>query len=241
MDEALIAKIKEKKELKGIPSTYVHALLIKKFPYAPTSEKEEKIIIKTLRNDLRKVTGRYRTLKQDKHVSTEERKTFYSQLNMRIAELAPHRILDLGCGQNPLFQMDLAQMYYAYDLNEEDIHIVNEYCAKNKKKCIAKVCDIAQELTFPPVDLVLAYKVLDILDKKGHTNATRILRVLKTKYLLASFPTISLSGKRMHTTRRLWFEKALLTNDYAWETFASSNELFYLARRRSTDKVSSSS
>jgi len=238
MYSELIAQIKSKKELKGIPDEYIAENLKKFLPDGKKiSKKDEKIILKTIRRELRKMSGRYHISSTKEHLSTKERMPFYPLLNKRIAMLAPKRILDLGAGQNPLYQATKDIEYYAYDINEQDVAKVKAYFSSEGIIGKTKVTDITQESSFPEVDLVLAYKILDIIDKKGHANATKILRLLKTTYLLASFPTISLSGKRMQTIRRLWFEKALTTNSYSFETFSSSNELFYLARR--TDKVSS--
>lgn len=239
MSETLIKKIKEKKELRGIPDTYIRDLLKPFFTKNPSpNKKDEKLILKTIRSQLRKTTGRYHTQSGNKHVSTTERTPFYSLLNEKIAALHPQSILDLGSGQNPLFQATKKILYYAYDINENDLAIVNAHFTTHGIQGTTKVTDITKESSFPSVDLVLAYKVLDIIDTKGHPNATKVLRLLDTKYLLASFPTISLSGKNMKTKRRLWFEKALLTNGYTYETFFSKNEIFYLASR-SSNKVPS--
>ncbi|MSS75253.1 hypothetical protein EXS73_03530 [Candidatus Pacearchaeota archaeon] len=239
--DALIAKIKNKKELSGIPDKYIATLLAPYYTKNKTiSSKDEKMLLKIIRNQLRKTTGRYHTKSGTEHVSTAERTFFYPQLDEKIAALHPKSILDVGCGQNPLFQARKGIFYYAYDLNEKDLARVQAHFTHEQIAGIIKTTDITQETSFPKVDLVLAYKILDIIDTKGHPKATQVLRALDTKHLLASFPTISLSGKKMKTTHRLWFEQALRTNGYTFETFASSNELFYLARR-GANKVTSTS
>jgi len=57
------------------------------------------------------------------------------------------------------------------------------------------------------VDLCLIFKVLDIIEKKTHKNAEKILKAINAKRMIISFSTRTLSGKPMEYPRRLWAEK----------------------------------
>jgi hypothetical protein len=146
------------------------------------------------------------------------------------------KILDLGCGLNPLAIASREYYYIASDINEEDLSIVGEFFRKKNipgetlSFDLRKIQDNANEL--PQCDLCLLFKVLDILaggDRKmRNVLAERILEKIKASYFLISFSTRKISGKEMRSPRRNWFEKILAKKNLRFRTFASTNEIFYL-------------
>src|SRR3989344_9497342 len=132
--EELIKKIKAKKELAGISNEFVSEILKKELNKSKVSnslsKKEEKLIIKSVRAQLRKFSGQF-IKKSDyikkidsnnidellkAHASTNERLDFYPELKNLIKKHQVTSIIDLGCGLNPLAIADNKIIYHAYDI-----------------------------------------------------------------------------------------------------------------------------
>jgi SAM-dependent methyltransferase len=249
----LIKKIKEKPELSGLSDSVVlknlESYLSKyKITLDSLSPSQIKILVKEIRSELRKLTGRFqKSLKKRKfdstadfeeilktHTSTAERLDFYPELKKRIIKLNPKSILDLGCGLNPLALADKKAMYYASDIKEDEIEIIKEFFKKNKIKGRAFIHDLRNTgEQLPKADLCLIFKVLDIVDKKNHATARKILENVNCKKFLISFSTKKISGRPMTHPQRIWFEKTLKNLNYPFEKFSSKNEIFYLAYKKS--------
>src|SRR3989338_3029113 len=142
MQKNLIEKIKQKKELSGISSEAVQTSLDKVLSkYRINLEKlkkaDEKIIIKEVRADLRRMSGMFQLIPSKKenlsssfeellksHSSTSERLSFYQTLKKLIKDLNINSILELGCGLNPLALADKDLIYHASDINEKELEII---------------------------------------------------------------------------------------------------------------------
>ncbi len=250
--ESLIIKIKQRKELAGLANSYVLEFLenyVKKnkISIENLKDSEAKIIIKEVRGQLRKVTGRFqKSIKKriqllenneitkllKTHSSTSERLEFYPVLKNIIEKLNIKSILDLGCGLNPLAIADKNKIYYASDIKEDDLFIVEKFFKKNKiqgKTFIYDLKNIANDL--PKVDLCILFKILDILEKNTFDLTKKIISNLDCKYLLISFATKTLSGKFMRHPRRKWFESILKNLNLEYEVINSDNEIFYLIKK----------
>lgn len=248
--EVIINKIKQKKELSDLPDSLVSQVLKnyleKNNLNIPKNKKEEKIIVKEIRSQLRKYAGRFQisSKKRDKlfkegkiqnllktHTSTKERINHYPDLKNLIKKINPSSILDLGCGINPLAIAESKISYYAYDIKGSEINLINEYFKKKKVKGKAYVKDITQFSKFPKTDLCLILKVLDIIETKGHEKARHLLKKIKSKIIIVSFSTKTLSGKSMRVPRRKWFEYLADELNYSFRDFKLSNEIFYILRK----------
>ena len=181
---------------------------------------------------------------EEKHSSTKERLLFYSELYKKIFKIAgkPKSILDLGCGINPLsfVFMNLEKVnYHAYDINKDEIKLIDSFFKilnkKNKEiKAIAQVKDITK-LKFPKTDIAFLFKITDILDKgKGHKKTEEIIKKIPAKHIIISFPTLTMSGKKMTAPRRKWMEWMCKRLRYEYQILEYSNELFYVIEKRMT-------
>jgi len=250
----LTAKIKQKKELSDLSEDLVKESLenyLKKHKIKiPKSPKQQKIIIKAVRAELRNYVGRFQTtrisydkklalLKQKKindllktHSSTKERLDDYPKLIklIKIKKLKPNSILDLGCGLNPIAISSYFPnaKYYAYDIKEDELKLIKLFFAKNKIDGFTKLKDIRKSADFPKTDLTLVLKTLDIIETKGHTLAKRIMTKLNSKNIIVSFSTTTLSGKPMNSPRRKWFENLLDDLEYKYKIVKMRNEVFYV-------------
>jgi len=238
----MIEDIKGKKY--KVPDTFVKYLLdyylkrnisMKKFLDKPKSKKYKKIV-RDVRGLLHKVTGAYFSKKKglEKHASSRERMEFYKKLYKKIFNITgkPKSILDLGCGLNPLSYklMDVSAKYYAYDLDERNISEVEKYFVKNKIKGKAKVVNILEKKTFEKTDVAFLFKLLDVVDFKGHKNAEDLIRKLKSKWIIVSFSTLTLGRRKMKHPKRGWFEIMLERLRLSYVKFSEKNEVFYVIK-----------
>ncbi len=176
------------------------------------------------------------------HSSTKERLPIYRRLYKDIFALAgrPKSIIDLGCGLNPFSYpyMNLTHLtYYAYDLNEEEISSLNYYFKilhKENKLFLgeAKVVNLFSAEQLKPADICFLFKMTDILDQgKGHKATESVIRKVPVKVVVVSFPTRTMSGKRMNYPRRKWMELMCGRLNYTFKIIEFSNELFYVIKK----------
>ncbi|MDO8564149.1 MAG: hypothetical protein Q7R87_04020 [Nanoarchaeota archaeon] len=256
MEEELIKSlcfsVKEKKELSGLANSIVEEAIksyfsknnIKKSNF---SEKEKKLVIKEVRSNLRRLSGRFQntsSLQQEllesgkiedllkTHSSAEERIADYPFLKGKISPLHIKSILDLGCGLNPIALASKGIKYYATDINQNDLDLVKEYFNMNNISGEAFLYDLRNlNSPLPKADLCLILKVFDVLEERGHKLAEKIIKFIQCKYLLVSFSTKTLSGKPMNHPQRGWIEQLLKRLNYSYESFKTKNEIFYLIKK----------
>lgn len=237
--KTLIAAIKKKKELTSVTDSYIAGALdveIARHNYVfPLKEKDAKLIMKSVRAQLRRQTGMFSRKSSkdtiDHHRSTHERKENYDLLHSLIAKCNPESIIDLGCGLNPLEIASSKIPYYAYDINEKDIVRVQMHLDSLKNTGFAKIADVQKEKSFPHADLCLMLKLVDLLDKKGHKNAERLIDKIPSHYLILSFSTKTISGKQMNHPQRGWIERLCIRKGFAFAKHVSSNEIFYIIEK----------
>ncbi len=249
----LVSKIKEKRELSDLPDSLVKEALkdyLKKRNIdIPKKEKQQKIIVKEVRAELRKYTGRFqikspfekrkKLLEEYKiiellktHTSTKERLDDYDKIKELIYSSNPKSILDLGCGLNPIAIAKNGVKYYAYDIKESELRLIELYFKKNKIQGKTFFEDIREIEEFPKTDMCLIFKTLDIIESKGHKKAMEILQKIPSKKIIVSFSTKTLSGKPMNSPRRQWFENLLNALNYKFEIFKIKNEIFYIIEKK---------
>jgi len=176
------------------------------------------------------------------HSSTRERLNHYVNLYEKIFAITkkPKIILDLGAGINPLsfVYMGLKSVkYYAYDLSHDEINLINDYFSilteeKNNFSGYAEVLDLLHLENLPSADLCFLLKMTDVLDRgKGHKMTEQVIENLSTKFVVVSFPTLTMSGKKMNFPRRRWMELMCKRLGYYYETLEFSNELFYVIEK----------
>jgi 16S rRNA (guanine(1405)-N(7))-methyltransferase len=173
------------------------------------------------------------------HASTRERlpilDTFFTQA---LASVAPVRsVLDVACGLNPLAipWMPLAEgaAYYACDLYADMADFLNGFFELAGLRGQAQVCDL---LGGPPdvaVDVALVLKALPPLEQLERDAGRDLLRTLRAKHLLVSFPARSLGGrpKGMPEHYEARFRALAAAEGWAIERFAFATELAFLVTK----------
>jgi len=172
-------------------------------------------------------------------VSTKERLSFYEELYSQIFAITgwPKSILDLGCGFNPMSFpfMRLEEVdYMAYDINEEDIGILNEYfkAMGDDLNGKAQLFRFEDNPKFPRADVCFLFKVLDILDKRGHKKSEELIKSIECKWIVASFSTNTVSGKKMKHPHRGWMNKMLDRLGYKFKILEFENEIFWVINKK---------
>jgi hypothetical protein len=251
----LIAQIKQKRELQEISDEVVAEQLNKYLQQHPKANltnprsAEYKQALKEIRAKLRRQYGLFRQEKLDasdslailkSHSSTQERFPFYPEIYAKIFALTgrPKIILDLGCGVNPLSVefMHLKQIeYYAYDISEKEVQIINDYFRQQKIRGEAQVLDVSKIdalKILSAADVCFLFKITDILDRgKGHKQTEEVLQAVPAKYVVISFPTKTMSGRPMTAPRRKWMEWLCQRLGCKYWFLEFGNELFYVVRK----------
>jgi len=219
---------------------------------------EEKSAVKEIRSRLHRIHGSFRlnTRKLEKYLknkefrkilesnrSTRERLDVYSELYADIFEMTgkPTSIIDLGCGLNPvsILYMDLKHVnYHAYDINESEIKFLNDFFKEfsiNGQASILDLSKIENVTNLPRADLCLAFKLVDLLEAKGHKYSEELIKILaeKCKFLVVSFATRTISGKNMNYPARGWIERMLERIGFKFEIleFDEASEIFYVIKK----------
>ena len=176
-------------------------------------------------------------------LSTKERLNNYEYIYNEIFKITgrPKTILDLGSGLN-IFSypyMDLSKVeYYSYDINETDMKYLNEYykIMKNEglsgEAAILDLKNLSKISYLPFADIVFLFKTIDVIDKDSHKPSEELISQLfnknKTKYIVASFATKTLTRKQMNFPNRKWFELMLERNNFKFQILNTDNEIFYV-------------
>ena len=179
------------------------------------------------------------------HSSTDERRSFYVQLYTKIFQITgkPNKILDLGSGLNPLsigFMRLRKLHYHALDINEEEVKLLNIFFEQEQKKKqyfsgkaeIFDITNTAKLSLLPAHDLAFLLKMSDILDKgHGHRMTELVIKSLPVSWVVVSFPTLTMSGKKMNYPRRKWIELMSQRLGYDFKLVEFENELFYVIQK----------
>lgn len=167
------------------------------------------------------------------HQSTKERLNDYEEVYKKILYPKPQKILDLAAGLNPLSfpWMKLKKVdYIASELSSEDCKFINDYFKIMKKFGLnGKVMqlDLLDKCKLPKVDICFLFKTLDSLESLKKNISRNLLNSIDAKKIVISFPTKTLSGKKLSEKRLVWFER--LAKDF--EIFEVENEIFYILHK----------
>ena len=176
-------------------------------------------------------------------ISTKERINDYESIYKNIFKVTgnPKVILDLGCGMNPLSfsLMNLETLsYYCYDIDQSDINFLNDYFKVMKNNGLtgkANILDVRDKIGIKKIhksDIVFMFKLIDLLDTKENISENLIkILIKKTKFIVTSFPTRTLTRKLMKLSQRRGFEKMLERINLKFTSFNTDNEIFYIINK----------
>jgi len=200
--------------------------------------------LKSLKTHLKKIQKLDETALQlhiellESHKSSAERLDFYTEIYENIFPYTgkPKSILDLACGLNPLSfpWMNLKKVeYFACELTEDDSKFIKEYLNIMKPFGLngkAFSSNLMRFKKLPKVDICFLFKTLDSLEDLEKNYSKKLLKKIPAKFVIVSFPTISIGG-RNPIRQRGWFFRMLRELDYSAETFEIENEIFYIVKK----------
>lgn len=172
------------------------------------------------------------------HASTRERAEYAREVCEAVSAYfgAGDTLCDVGCGFNP-FSLPLCPVqpaaYYAYDISRESVALLNRYFEKLQKPDFrADILDAVTEVP-PRCDLLLAYKLLPLLEQQKKGRAMQFLTDAPFCRAVISFPLKTLSGKErgMEAHYSLFFEENLPESLCILDRRIIGNELFYAVQR----------
>ena len=162
--------------------------------------------------------------------AVKERREFNRKLYSKLFKITkkPKKILDIGCGINPIYFPYRDIYYYALDPNEKTLKILKKHFRKNKGKAI--YWDLEEEIPKYKADIVFLFKVLDYFSKKKKF-VKELISKLNSNWIIVSFPTRTVSGRRMKKPKRKWFENLIKELDFEVEIVRFYNEIFYVVKK----------
>jgi 16S rRNA (guanine(1405)-N(7))-methyltransferase len=110
----------------------------------------------------------------------------------------PRRLLDLGCGLNPLALpwMDLGDaMYLASDVDERPLATVRRFLGAVGQPHLVEARDLVVDPPSDEADVALLLKLVTTLDRQDPDAAAHVLRSLRVRHAVVSFAARSLGGR----------------------------------------------
>ena len=135
------------------------------------------------------------------HASTRERlaslDAFYSGIWSETR--APGRVIDLGCGLNPLalpwMGLGREAVYLASDVDRRPLTLVASFLELVGQPHQVEVRDVIASPPTDEADVALLLKLVTTLDRQDPGAAARLLRALRVRHAVVSFPKHSLAGR----------------------------------------------
>lgn len=251
----LLDEIKQKKEFRFLSDDFVSRVLVQcSTKYDVRDEKQKKLLVKKARSELRELYGAFRLKGYDKryrflekmakwddeqlcekilslHLSTKERVSYYPIFYDRLRQHISFRsVLDLGCGFNVFSLPWMGKVFYfGVDVNKEDVDFCNAYLEKFKLGGGVRWGDLLSFDKFLYADVTFLFKVLEGLERVEHGVTEEFLEKIPSPYIVVSFATQSLGGKKHISPKRLkWFENIVTIVD----KFNLGNEVYYIIKRK---------
>jgi 16S rRNA (guanine(1405)-N(7))-methyltransferase len=134
------------------------------------------------------------------HASTRERLPHLGSFYRGIWEITgvPHRLLDLGCGLNPLALpwMHIGDATYAaIDVDAGTLEVVRGFLGAVGQPHITELRDLVDDATVLEADVALLLKLITTLDRQDRDAARRLLERLPARHAVVSFAARSLGGR----------------------------------------------
>ncbi|MFC1685718.1 hypothetical protein ACFLZZ_01715 [Nanoarchaeota archaeon] len=183
------------------------------------------------------------------NISTRERLSHYESLYKDIFLITsnPKSILDLSSGLNPLSfpWMNLKKIQYtATEINKEDVDFLNDYFNLMKSKGLngkASILDLSEEDSLDKLkklsdtDVCFMFKLIESIEfskKRKYRLVEALLTSIKSKWIITSFATKTISQKEMKFKQRTWFELMLKRLNLKFTKLDTSNEIYYIIKNK---------
>lgn len=238
MCDKIIQDIKKKKTLKNLDDEIVLQYVRKYSDNLNLDKKKDyEKLIKSVRAELHTKYGMFwldDKFTLESHKSSKDRIKIYPILYQEIFKITgkPKSILDLACGLNPLSYKYLGckPEYIASELSIKDCENIQAYFDKNKIDGKTIPLDLTQDNEYPNVDVTFLFAAFDTVEENGHKLAEKIIKSLKSKYVVVSFSTKTISNRKMNYPQRGWIERMLKRIEKSYVKLSYPNEIFYVIK-----------
>jgi 16S rRNA (guanine(1405)-N(7))-methyltransferase len=135
------------------------------------------------------------------HASTRERLPYLDRFYADIwaSTGKPARLMDLGCGLNPLalpwMGLDPATVYLASDVDERPLAVVRTHLEASGQAHVVETRDLVAAPPDAEADVALLLKLVTTLDRQDAQASARLLGCLRARHAVVSFATRSLGGR----------------------------------------------
>jgi 16S rRNA (guanine(1405)-N(7))-methyltransferase len=173
------------------------------------------------------------------HASTRERiplhETFYGEIFSLTG--TPRVLLDVACGLNPFalpwMGLPLDTQYLAYDLHQPRVELINAFLTHVHQEGSARHQDILVDPPQVKADVIFFFKEAHRFDQRERGANREFFRKLRTRWLLVSLPTVSLSGHRsmIEGNRRLVAESCA-GEDWQMSELVFDSEMVFCIRKQ---------
>lgn len=173
------------------------------------------------------------------HASSRERlrilDRFWSEVGARIGR--PDRVLDLGCGLNPLavpwMGLPAEVVYDAVEIDGALLEFLRACLTRLGVAHDLRVVDLLGEATLAAADVALVLKLLPTLEQQREGSGERLLEALPAPIVVVSFPTRSLGQRSvgMEESYTRSFEALLERRHWRAERVDLAGELVYVVKR----------
>lgn len=198
--------------------------------------KKEKLLEKINKNNKEEIISRILQL----HKSSKERLLFYKEIYERIFDVIgmQEKILDLGCGLNPLSCIWIPgnPKYVASDISSQDLKFIQKFFKQLNLPGKTIRLDLIKEyeaLSKIDANVTFLFKTLDTLESISRDISKKIIRKIKSDWIIVSFPKKSLGRKKkISKNARKWFLNFLKNENLTYEEFEVKNEYFIIIDNR---------
>jgi 16S rRNA (guanine(1405)-N(7))-methyltransferase len=181
------------------------------------------------------------------HSSTRERfpetGNLYYNLFQKVGQ--PSKIIDLACGLNPFTWpwMDLKSdtIYHAIDIDYRLVFYINKFFSHMGIAGSALCHDILTSTPKTESDVVFLLKALPGIEQQKKGSSIKLLKALRTHYIVVSFPIKSLGSreKGMQQYYGNFMDQLINELDSPVEIMNLSNEVFYIIDVQSRSNIGS--
>ncbi len=173
------------------------------------------------------------------HSSTRERIPILPDFYQKIFEIIgkPRSILDLACGLNPFaipwMQLDRAVEYYACDLHQPRIRLIDAFLKHIGQTGGGMHGDILVTPIQHSVDVAFFFKEAHRFEQRQHGVNRSFFRSIPARFLLVSLPTANLTGRRsMLEQDRYLISQSLDSPDWKVQEIPFGNEIVFCIEKK---------
>ncbi len=171
------------------------------------------------------------------HASTKERLPYLAEFYKRLfAETGiPKTLLDLACGLHPFafpwMGLPLSVQYYAYDIIQPRINLINHFFQGLGLQPLAENRDILVQPPKIKADLALIFKEAHRMEKRQPGCNKTLWSDLNAKTLAVSLPARNISGTHSLLDQQRALIYANMPEKYRFDELQFEDEIVFLIRK----------